>query len=73
VSHKKAQSKVSHKEAQKAHKAWLRVLCFVVLSAAQVTSVTAQTASITVDAGKVENRISPLLYGQFLEFMFEGI
>ncbi len=37
------------------------------------TSVAAQTASITVDAGKVENRISPLLYGQFLEFMFEGI
>jgi alpha-N-arabinofuranosidase len=73
VSHKKAQSKVGHKEAQKAHKAWLRVLCFVVLSAAQVTSVAAQTASITVDAGKVENRISPLLYGQFLEFMFEGV
>ena len=36
-------------------------------------SVTAQTASITIDAGKVENRISPLLYGQFMEFMFEGI
>ena len=28
---------------------------------------------ITVDARKVENRISPLLYGQFLEFMYEGI
>ena len=41
--------------------------------AAQLTSVAAQTASITVDAGNVENRISPLLYGQFLEFMFEGI
>ena len=37
------------------------------------TQVAAQTASITIDAGKVENRISPLLYGQFLEFMFEGI
>ena len=35
--------------------------------------VSAQTASITIDANKVENRISPLLYGQFLEFMFEGI
>src|SRR5206468_669452 len=44
--------------------------------ASQVTSVWAQpsqTASITIDARKVENRISPLLYGQFLEFMFEGI
>ena len=40
---------------------------------AQPTRVVAQTASITVDARKVENRISPLLYGQFLEFMFEGI
>ena len=37
------------------------------------TQVAAQTASITVDARKVENRISPLLYGQFMEFMFEGI
>lgn len=44
--------------------------------ATQFASVAAQTspsASITVDASKVENRISPLLYGQFLEFMFEGI
>ena len=30
-------------------------------------------ASISIDARKVENRISPLLYGQFLEFMYEGI
>jgi alpha-N-arabinofuranosidase len=34
---------------------------------------TTQRASITIDARKVENRISPLLYGQFLEFMYEGI
>ena len=34
---------------------------------------TSQTATITIDARKVENRISPLLYGQFLEFMYEGI
>ena len=32
-----------------------------------------QRASIAIDARKVENNISPLLYGQFLEFMFEGI
>jgi alpha-L-arabinofuranosidase len=31
------------------------------------------TARIEIDAAKVEGRISPLLYGQFLEFMFEGI
>src|SRR4051812_25699622 len=33
----------------------------------------ATTASITIDAGRVEGRISPLLYGQFMEFMFEDI
>lgn len=30
-------------------------------------------ASIEIDAGRVEGTISPLLYGQFLEFMFEGV
>ncbi len=49
---------------------FLSSLCVLALLATQVA---AQTATITVDARKVENRISPLLYGQFLEFMFEGI
>ncbi|HEX8136775.1 MAG TPA: alpha-L-arabinofuranosidase C-terminal domain-containing protein [Pyrinomonadaceae bacterium] len=31
------------------------------------------TAGITIDAGKVEGPVSPLLYGQFAEFMFENI
>ena len=31
------------------------------------------TATIEIDAASVENRISPLLYGQFIEFMYEGI
>ncbi|HEX3248398.1 MAG TPA: alpha-L-arabinofuranosidase C-terminal domain-containing protein [Pyrinomonadaceae bacterium] len=48
----------------------LSCLCVVIIFTAQVA---AQTASITINARKVENRISPLLYGQFLEFMFEGI
>ncbi len=30
-------------------------------------------ASIDIDAATVDGRISPLLYGQFAEFMFEGI
>ena len=38
-----------------------------------LTAQTTQRASISIDARKVENRISPLLYGQFLEFMYEGI
>ena len=32
-----------------------------------------QKASITIDSRKVENQISPLLYGQFIEHMFEGV
>ena len=77
---------MSHKKAQKAQKAQrqdakgrvriLRVLCVFVVLCGQVQNVAAQasqSASITIDARKVENRISPLLYGQFLEFMFEGI
>ena len=32
-----------------------------------------KNASIAIDAAKVENRISPRLYGQFAEFMFENI
>ena len=31
------------------------------------------TASVRVDATKVANRISPALYGHFIEYMFEGI
>jgi len=52
-----------------------RVSCVVIavlLLGAVAVVVRAQatrTASVTVDARRVENRISPLLYGQFLEFM----
>jgi alpha-L-arabinofuranosidase len=31
------------------------------------------TATITVDGGTADGRISPVLYGQFIEFMYEGI
>ncbi len=34
---------------------------------------TPQHASITIDGRRVENQISPLLYGQFLEHMFQGV
>ena len=40
---------------------------------ALINAQTNQSATITFDANKVENRISHLLYGQFLEFMYEGI
>lgn len=64
---------MSHKKAQKK---LLGALCLVVAVVAQPHLATAQAiqkASITIDARKVENRINPLLYGQFLEFMYEGI
>jgi alpha-N-arabinofuranosidase len=34
---------------------------------------TTDQATVAIDASRVENRISPRLYGQFAEFMFENI
>ncbi|MFL6285195.1 MAG: hypothetical protein ACJ74Q_18810 [Pyrinomonadaceae bacterium] len=48
----------------------LAALC---VALCQPVSAFAFSSSVTVDASKVENRISPLLYGQFMEFMFEGV
>jgi alpha-L-arabinofuranosidase len=61
---------VSHKKTQRV----LAGLSLLAVVFAQPPLIAAQLrASITIDARKVENRISPLLYGQFLEFMYEGI
>jgi alpha-N-arabinofuranosidase len=43
------------------------------LAAALLHAQPAGTAAVRVDAGRVENRISPTLYGHFVEFMFEGV
>lgn len=40
-------------------------------SAAQAAD--SATARISIDAGRVDGTISPTLYGQFIEFMFEGV
>jgi hypothetical protein len=40
---------------------------------ASIEPASIKPASIEIDAGKVEGRLSPLLYGQFAEFMFENI
>ena len=50
-----------------------RLACCVLLTAQIAFAQAAREASITIDARKVENRLSPLLYGQFLEFMYEGV
>ncbi|MEN3326468.1 MAG: alpha-L-arabinofuranosidase [Acidobacteriota bacterium] len=72
MSHKKAQ-RIVHKKAQRVVRDVLVGLWLLAVSG-QPHFIAAQArASITIDARKVENRISPLLYGQFLEFMYEGI
>jgi alpha-N-arabinofuranosidase len=43
------------------------------LAAAQAPPQPSTEARIEIDAGTVQGRISPLLYGQFIEYMFEGI
>jgi alpha-N-arabinofuranosidase len=53
------------------------ILCSLVMAVASAAadgfSQPAPAARIDIDAGKVAGRISPQLYGQFAEFMFEGI
>jgi alpha-L-arabinofuranosidase len=48
----------------------LAILAFSGFSGAQGEPA---NASITIDARKVEGRINPLFYGQFMEFMYEDI
>jgi len=49
------------------------LLCAVTLQFLPVAAQSPRKATVTIDAAKVENRLSPLLYGQFLEFMFGGV
>jgi alpha-N-arabinofuranosidase len=60
---------------QGARRAPLLALLGLVASGANLPQSTpaAATATVEIDAASVENRISPLLYGQFIEFMYEGI
>ena len=43
------------------------------LAAATLCAQPMGTATVQVDAGRVKNRISPTLYGHFVEFMYEGV
>jgi alpha-L-arabinofuranosidase len=47
----------------------LLLSCFLVTTAGQDSAV----ATLTIDASQIENAISPTLYGQFAEFMFQDI
>lgn len=50
---------------------WRFMLCLLICCL--ILPAHAQTATLEIDANKVENTISPTLYGQFAEFMFEDI
>jgi alpha-N-arabinofuranosidase len=49
------------------------VACCLWLLPLRVAFAQAVAASIKIDARRVESPISPLLYGQFMEFMYEGV
>lgn len=53
--------------------AFCLLLCACLLLSATLVVAQSATASMTIDARKVEGQISPMLYGQFAEFMFEDI
>ena len=48
-------------------------LALCLLISCSIQPAIAQTATLEIDANKVENTISPTLYGQFAEFMFEDV
>jgi alpha-N-arabinofuranosidase len=51
----------------------LVALWFVLLGVATPAGQAPDRAAVTIDAATVVNRVSPRLYGQFAEFMFENI
>jgi alpha-N-arabinofuranosidase len=48
-------------------------LVLALLASARAAEQPAAAVHIDIDAGRVDGKISPLLYGQFMEFMFEGV
>ncbi len=51
----------------------IAALALATALARQLPSTPPLTVDIDIDATTAEGRISPLLYGQFIEFMFEGV
>ncbi len=49
------------------------ILLALALLATPARAAAPVAAKVTIDASQVVGKISPLLYGQFLEYMFEGI
>jgi alpha-L-arabinofuranosidase len=55
------------------HSTRLAIPALVLALVASPSGQAGDDASVAIDAATVENRISPRLYGQFTEFMFENI
>ncbi len=55
------------------HLTRLAIPVLVLVLAASPRGQAGDEASVAIDAATVENRISPSLYGQFAEFMFENV
>jgi alpha-L-arabinofuranosidase len=51
----------------------LTIIAAVIVAGIHCGFAQTRSASITIDAGSVENSISPMLYGQFVEVMFGGV
>jgi alpha-L-arabinofuranosidase len=63
----------SKKIARRSKRIGLILLALVTSLGGQSTEQATDQASVAIDAATVENSISPRLYGQFAEFMFENI
>jgi len=48
-------------------------ICMIAYAGGAQADKSIASASVVIDAEKVEGKISPMLYGQFDEFMFEGV
>ncbi|HEY8549566.1 MAG TPA: alpha-L-arabinofuranosidase C-terminal domain-containing protein [Vicinamibacterales bacterium] len=68
---------MQHSECRKGRRLHFLISAFCILHSAFLLSSSQRaeplTATIAIDAGRVEGPIGPLLYGQFLEFMYEGV
>src|ERR1044072_29686 len=69
----KLRARLSRHAAPRAFAVLALLLCLFTSQVPLAAQSPSAAAHLRVDARRVENQISTLLYGQFIEFMFEGI
>src|ERR1044072_776079 len=69
----KLRARLSRHAAPRAFAVLALLLCLFTSQVPLAAQSPSSAAHLRVDARRVENQISTLLYGQFIEFMFEGI